>query len=896
MTVSDKKLLILIDGSSYLFRAYHALPALTNANGQPTGAVYGVINMIKKLMGTYSSASVAVVFDAKGKTFRHDLYAEYKANRAVMPDELQVQIAPLHKIIRALGLPLIIQPGVEADDLIGTLAKRAEQAGMSTLISTMDKDMAQLVNEKVTLINTMSDRTLDPEGVVEKFGVRPDQIIDYLALIGDTSDNVPGIPKVGPKTAAKWLAQYGSLDEIIKHADEIKGKVGENLRDNLEMLSLAKQLVTIDCDVDFNEDIKTLKQQDPDDNTLKEIFTELEFTSWLKDLSKKHESQATQAAEKNYQCIQDEKAFLDYLKKIEKVSAFALDTETTSLDAMRGGLVGLSLSIKPGEGVYVPLAHQTEESQIDLTWALDKIKPYLQDKQKSIIGQNLKYDYKILKRHHLEITAPMCDTMLESYVLNSTSSRHDMDTLAMKFLGRNTIKFEDVAGKGAKQITFDHVTLPVATDYAAEDADVTLQLHETLWQKVEKTPALKKVLEDIEWPLMPILANMEYTGVLLDTEMLAHQSEHLQTRIDAIQKRAFELAGEAFNIASPKQLQAILFEKLKLPVLKKTPKGAPSTAEEVMQELALDFELPSLIVEFRQLSKLKSTYTDALPKQINPETGRVHTSYNQAVTSTGRLSSNNPNLQNIPVRSEEGRKIRQAFIAPKGYKIVAADYSQVELRIMAHLSKDPSLLKAFEQGLDVHASTASEVFGVSLDEVTSDMRRDAKAINFGLLYGMSAFGLAKQIGTSRDKAQEYMDLYFKRFSKVHDYMESARQYASEHGFVETLTGRRLFVPDINASNHMRKMAAERAAINAPLQGTAADIIKLAMICIDRVFKEKSIDARMIMQVHDELIFEVAEDKVDSITLLIKDCMESAMSLAVPLLVSIGVGDNWGEAH
>lgn len=894
MARPDKKLFILIDGSSYLFRAYHALPALTTASGQPTGAIYGVINMIRKLMSTYSPDGIAVVFDAKGKTFRHDLYEDYKANRAVMPDELRDQIKPLHEIIRALGLPLIIQSGVEADDLIGTLAKQAHEAGMTTLISTMDKDMAQLVNADVTLINTMSDRLLDPAGVEEKFGVRPDQIIDYLALIGDTSDNVPGVPKVGPKTAAKWLAQYGTLDEIVKNADQIKGKVGENLRASLEMLDLAQKLVTIDCNVAYEIKFADLKQQKPDEPALRELFTTLEFTSWLKDLN----TQATAPAkpQKNYQAVLDQKTFDLVLKKLKNAKIFAFDTETTSLDAMRANLVGLSISVCADEGFYVPLAHQGDQQQLNLAFVLEQLKPYLQDKSKQVIGQNLKYDYKVLKRYGIEIEAPMCDTMLESYVLNSTSARHDLDTLALKFLGMNTIKFEEVAGKGAKQVTFDHVPIPVATDYAAEDADVSLQLHDVLWKKINEVDGTKKVLTDIEWPLMPILAKMEYTGVLVDASMLKKQSANLASRIDTIQEKAFELAGEAFNIASPKQLQGILFDKLKLPILKKTPKGAPSTAEEVMQELAMDYELPSLIVEFRQLSKLKSTYTDALPQQINPETGRVHTSYNQAVTSTGRLSSNNPNLQNIPVRTEEGRRIRQAFVAPEGYQILAADYSQIELRIMAHLSKDPGLLNAFDQGLDVHASTAAEVFGVPLDEVTALMRRQAKAINFGLLYGMSAFGLAKQLGTTRDQAQEYMDLYFKRFAKVHEYMASAREYAGEHGFVETLTGRRLFVSDIHASNHLRRMAAERAAINAPLQGTAADIIKLAMICINDVFKEKSVDARMVMQVHDELIFEVADSQLDSVSVIIKDCMESAMTLDVPLLVAIGVGKSWDEAH
>jgi DNA polymerase-1 len=888
-----EKQMILIDGSSYLFRAYHALPPLTNAAGQPTGAVYGVINMIRKLMRSHPFDYIGVIFDPKGKTFRHTLYPEYKANRAAMPDELRVQIAPLFDVIKAMGLPLVVQDGVEADDVIGTLAVYAEKHGISTLISTMDKDMAQLVNQHVTLINTMSDRTLDPNSVVEKFGVKPNQIIDYLALMGDTSDNVPGIPKVGPKTAATWLAKYGTLDNIIQHADEITGKIGENLRNHLESLGLSRQLVTIDCDVKLAHTLNELQLQAPDRDQLHALFSQLEFKNWLKDLEPADAAVHTDA---HYSAIQDEKAFQDYLKKLASTEEFSLDTETTDLDAMRADLVGLSLCVKENEAIYIPLLHRDENAtQLNRDAVLKALTPFLQGNQK-IIGQNLKYDYKVLRNQGVTIAAPMLDTLLESYVLNSTSTRHDLDTLAMKYLSKKTITFEEVAGKGAKQITFDQVSIPVATEYAAEDADVAFQLHHTLMAKIQQDPASLKVLTEIEWPLMPILARMEYHGVLIDTDKLKKQSQLLAARIEALQVRAFELAGEAFNLASPKQLQQILFEKLKLPVVKKTPTGAPSTDEEVMQELALDFELPKLITEHRQLSKLKSTYADALPEQVNPKTHRVHTSYNQAVTSTGRLSSNNPNLQNIPIRTEEGRKIRQAFIAPQNYKIVSADYSQIELRIMAHLSKDPGLLAAFANKQDVHAATAAEVFGVALNEVTSDMRRSAKVINFGLLYGMSAFGLAKQLGVSREEAQQYMDVYFTRYPSVHGYMESARQFAQKHGYVETLMGRKLFVPDINASNKMRKMAAERAAINAPLQGTAAEIIKRAMICIDEKIMQDNLPMNMIMQVHDELIFEVEASSVPVMCDVIQCCMESALTMDVPLEIAIGVGDNWDEAH
>lgn len=889
------KPLILIDGSSYLFRAYHALPPLTNSKGDPTGAIYGVLNMLRKLQKDYDPAHIAVVFDPKGKTFRYDMYAQYKANRTKMPDELRSQIAPLHQAIEALGLPLIIVDGVEADDVIGTLALKAKQAGMQTLISTGDKDLAQLVDEDITLINTMTDKLMDRAGVEEKFGVPPELIIDYLALVGDTSDNVPGIPKVGPKTAVKWLSEYGSLDEIIKHADDIKGKVGENLRAHLEDLALSKQLVTVKLDVDLDIAIHTLSPKAADKAKLIDLFSRLEFKSWLSELLSE---QPSEVGEKNYACILSEKDFQTWLARLKKAPYFSFDTETTALRAMDAELVGLSFAVKPHEAAYVPLAHDYSgaPTQLNRDAVLKALKPLLEDKNQIVIGQNLKYDLKMLRHYGIHVQAQPCDTLLESYVLNSTSTRHDLDSLALKYLAHNNITFEDIAGKGAKQLTFNQIHLDQASPYAAEDADIALQLHEKLWSMIEKEACYKKVLTEIEWPLIPILAKMEYEGVLIDAAMLKTQSKSLAKRIKAIEEEVFAMAGESFNLGSTKQLQAILYDKLQLPVLKKTPKGQPSTAEAALQELAFDYPLPKLILEYRSLTKLKSTYTDALPLQINSRTGRVHTSYNQAVTSTGRLSSNNPNLQNIPARTEEGRKIRQAFIAPKGYKIVAADYSQVELRIMAHVSQDPGLLKAFSQGLDVHSSTAAEVFGVKLEGVTPEMRRHAKAINFGLMYGMSSFGLSQQLGIDQKEAQKHIDVYFSRYPSVHQYMENARMKASEQGYVETLLGRRLYVPEIHASNQMRRRAAERAAINAPLQGTAADIIKLAMICIDRWISETNIDVKMIMQVHDELVFEVNEKCLEKAKKQIIACMEGALELSVPLIVDVGVGDNWDEAH
>lgn len=901
MSVSDKPL-VLVDGSSYLFRAYFAMPPLTNAQGEPTGAIYGVLNMIRKLIKDYDPEHLAIIFDPKGKTFRNELYSEYKANRAEMPDELRVQIAPLHEAIRALGLPLIIVDGVEADDVIGTLAVQAQKEGLNTLISTGDKDMAQLVNDHVTLVNTMNDKMLDHDGVQEKFGVTPEQIIDYLALMGDTSDNIPGVPKVGPKTAAKWIAQYGSLDEIVAHADEIKGKVGENLRASLDQLSLSRELVTIKCDVDLSVAPQELTPQAPDKTKLHELYQHFEFKRWLQELQQQDDEdeacESIEPAATEYAAILDEKTFDAWIDRLQRAKQFAFDTETTSLNAMEAELVGVSFSDTMGQAAYVPLAHDYmgAPKQLSRDAVVEKLKSLLNDSSNTIIGQNLKYDLKVLRHYGITVDTQFQDTMLQSYVLNSTGSRHDMDTLAMQYLNHTTIKFEDVAGKGAKQIPFNQVALEEATPYAAEDADITLQLDKQLRAEVESEPNTKKVYYDIELPLMPILMDMEYRGVLIDVAMLQQQSEEIAKRLTELQKDTFDIAGEEFNLDSPKQLQAILYEKLKLPVLKKTPKGAPSTAENVLQDLALDYPLPKLILEYRSLSKLKSTYTDKLPQQVNSKSGRVHTHYKQTVTSTGRLSSKEPNLQNIPVRTERGRKIRQAFIAPKNYKIVAADYSQIELRIMAHLSKDPGLLKAFEHGLDVHRATASEVFGVKHDEVTPDQRRSAKAINFGLMYGMSAFGLAQQLGIERNAAQEYIDVYFHRYPKVHEYMEQARKTAAKQGYVETLFGRRLYIAEIKSSNAQRRMAAERAAINAPLQGSAADIIKYAMIAVTQWLRDTKADVHMIMQVHDELVFEVAESQLESAIKEIHRCMESAADLAVPLIVDVGVGDNWDEAH
>ncbi len=894
--MSNQKPFILVDGSSYLFRAYHALPALTNSKGIPTGAVYGVINMLRKLFKDYDPTHCAVVFDPKGDTFRNEMYSEYKANRDAMPDELQVQIKPLFDIIKAMGLPLVIVDNVEADDVIGTLAVQASALGMNTVISTGDKDMAQLVNDQVILINTMSNTTMDPQGVEEKFGIPPELIIDYLTLIGDTVDNVPGVPKVGPKTAVKWLTQYGNLDNIIEHADEFPGKVGENLRAALKDLPLSKALVTIKLDVAMDKGPNDLSPRNPDNEKLKELYKEMEFKAWLSALL---DNNATEdKPTKRYRTITTEKTFQIWMEKVSKAELVAFDAETTSLDYMEAQLVGVSMAIEGETAVYIPVAHDYAGApeQLSRDYVLKALQPFLEDEKQLKVGQNLKYDKNVFANYHIELKGIAFDTMLESYVLDSTASRHNMDSMALKYLGYKTITFEEVAGKGVKQLTFNEVALEQATPYAAEDADITLQLHQHLWPRLSKIDGLKNTFETIEMPLLPILSRMERTGVLLDAKALKKQSISLAKRIAEIEEEAHTVAGEAFNLGSPKQLQGILFEKLQIPVLQKTPKGQPSTAESALQDLAQDYELPNLILEYRSLSKLKSTYTDKLPLQINARTGRVHTSYHQAVAATGRLSSSDPNLQNIPIRTEQGRQIRQAFIAPEGYKIVALDYSQIELRIMAHLSKDEGLIKAFEQGLDIHRATSAEVFDIPLEEVTTDQRRSAKAINFGLIYGMSAFGLAKQLGVDRKEAQAYVDLYFHRYPGVKRYMEETRATAHEQGFVETLYGRRLYLPEINARNKQRQMAAERTAINAPMQGTAADIIKRAMIKVDAWLQDKPVDANMIMQVHDELVFEVAEVDLERTIQQVEQFMTETGHLSVPVLVDTGIGDNWDEAH
>ena len=897
--MKDNYPLVLIDGSSYLFRAYHALPKLMSTKGAHTGAIRGVISMIRKLMADYPQSHIAVVFDAKGKSFRNTLYPAYKENRAAMPDELREQIAPIQDIIRKMGLPLLIIDGVEADDVIGTLAEDATRRQMPVLISTGDKDMAQLVNPHITLINTMTDTMMDEAGVLEKFGVRPDQIIDYLALVGDTSDNIPGVPNCGPKTAVKWLAAHASVEGIISHAEEIKGKVGENLRNSLETLRLSYQLATIKLDVALDVTPDELVLTPPDAGALRQIFTEYEFRQWVDELRGDSESVVLdESTPTEYQTILSLDELARWIAILQAAPVFAFDTETTSLDYMQAELVGVSFSVKSGEAAYIPLAHAYlgVPEQLSREIVLGELRGLLEDPGKQKIGQNLKYDMSVLARYGIELRGVAFDTMLESYVLNSVATRHNMDDLALKYLGKSTIAFEEVAGKGAKQITFDQVEIEIASKYAAEDADITLQLHEALWPKLQALPSLQSVFEKIELPLVSVLSRIERNGVLLDSGLLNRQSAKLSQRLQELERDAFELAGEPFNLGSPKQLQTIFFEKLQLPVKKKTPKGQPSTAEDVLQELALDYPLPKVILEYRGLSKLKSTYTDQLPKQVNPGTGRIHTSYHQAVAATGRLSSTNPNLQNIPIRTEEGRQVRKAFIAAPGYQLIAADYSQIELRIMAHLSSDAGLLTAFAQGLDIHKATAAEVFGQSLDAVTADQRRSAKAINFGLIYGMSAFGLARQLSIGRGDAQSYIDLYFERYPGVLDYMDRTKALAAEQGFVETLFGRRLYLPEINTNNFQRRQGAERTAINAPMQGSAADIIKLAMIDVDRWLTTDKPDARMIMQVHDELVLEVKADQVVEVAAILTAKMSQAVELKVPLLVETGVGLNWEEAH
>lgn len=905
--------LVLVDGSSYLYRAYHALPPLTNSKGAATGAVKGVINMLRRLQKDYPASTIAVVFDAKGKTFRDDIYSEYKANRPSMPDDLREQVQPIHDIVQAMGLPLLCEPGVEADDVIGTLARQASEAGCSVVVSTGDKDMAQLVNERITLVNTMTDTVLDPQGVVEKFGIPPELIIDLLALMGDKVDNIPGVPGVGEKTALGLLQGLGSLDAIYASLDQVETlsfrgakTMAKKLEAERQNAYLSYELATIAQHLEMPQNFSDLSNGEPDAEALLGLFRELEFKSWIDELESAPASaeplevlaDADAAAARRYDTVLDQAVFDAWLERLARAALFSFDTETTSLDYMQADIVGVSFAIEAGEAAYVPLAHTYPGApqQLDRDAVLAALKPLLEDPNRGKVGQNLKYDASVLMRHGITLRGIAFDTMLESYVLDSTGSRHDMDSLALKYLGRSTTHFEDVAGKGAKQITFDQVGIEEAAPYAAEDAEVTLALHQTLWPRLTAEPSLQRVFEEIELPLISVLSSIERRGALIDEDLLWEQSREIGQRLQALEEEAHNLAGQVFNLGSPKQLGEVLFEKLELPVRKKTPKGAPSTAEEVLQELALDYPLPRLLLEHRGLAKLKSTYTDKLPGMINPQTGRIHTSYHQAVTATGRLSSSDPNLQNIPIRTEEGRRIRQAFIAPEGYKIVAADYSQIELRIMAHLSEDAGLLAAFRENLDVHSATASEVFGVPLDAVSGEQRRKAKAINFGLIYGMSAFGLARQLHLDRGEAQRYIDVYFERYPGVREYMDRTRALAHEQGYVETLFGRRLYLPEINVRNKMRQQAAERTAINAPMQGTAADIIKKAMLSVEQWLSDKPAEARMIMQVHDELVLEVAESELQGVCDELCSRMTDAADLAVPLLVEAGHGANWDEAH
>ncbi|MGB9429115.1 MAG: DNA polymerase I [Gammaproteobacteria bacterium] len=938
---NSQKPLILVDGSSYLYRAFYALPPLSNSKGEPTSAVRGVAAMLKKLLADYAPDHVAVVFDARGKTFRDELFAEYKANRPSMPDDMSVQIEPLHALVQALGFPVLQIAGVEADDVIGTLAKQAADVGLPVLISTGDKDMGQLVNERVTLINTMTGTVLDRAGVKQKFGVWPEQIIDYLALVGDSSDNIPGVSGIGPKTAAPLLAHFGTLEEMYKRLDEIpqltiRGakQLPAKLEAQHEQATLSRQLAVIRCDVALPETPADLKMRPPDTAALRELYSKLEFKTWLRELDfgkeaagdtdaardvqgrtsaaqplevpagggiRTPEAASTQHAAPssvNYEAILDDATLDKWLHRLDAAELFAFDTETTSLDYMRAEIVGLSFAVQTGEAAYMPLAHRYADAprQLDRERTLQRLKSLLESDTHAKLGHHIKYDAHVLRNHGVELRGIRFDSMLESYVLDSVAGPHNMDALAEKYLDYKTIHYEDVAGKGAKQIGFDQVRIEDATLYSAEDADITLRLHETLWPRLSAVPALRKVFEDIEMPLVPVLLDMEHTGVLIDSTMLKQQSEEITQSLRKLELRAHELAGQPFNLDSPKQLQTILFEKMQLPALRKTPGGQPSTAEDVLEELAADFELPKVILEYRGLNKLKSTYTDKLPEQVNPKTGRVHTSYHQAVAATGRLSSTDPNLQNIPVRTAEGRRIRQAFIAPPGCKILAVDYSQIELRIMAHLSGDAGLLGAFEQGMDIHRATAAEVFDIPPDKVSDEQRRSAKAINFGLIYGMSAFGLAKQLGIERAAAQAYVDLYFARYPGVKQFMDRTREIAREQGYVETVFGRRLYLPDIRARNAQVRQYAERTAINAPMQGTAADIIKRAMIAVHRWLKDSGTAARMIMQVHDELVFEVNATSLDNVRRDVTKLMAGAAQLKVPLVVGVGVGANWDEAH
>jgi DNA polymerase I len=908
--------LLLVDGSSYLYRAFHALPPLSSSRGEPTGAVHGVLNMLNKLLRDYPGARVAVVFDAPGKTFRDDLFAEYKANRPSMPDDLRAQIEPLLQAVTGMGLPLLRIAGVEADDVIGTLATRAAQAGEQVLISTGDKDMAQLVNERITLINTMNDSLLDRAGVKAKFDVYPEQIIDYLALVGDSSDNIPGVDKVGPKTAAKWLNAYGTLDALLAHAADITGKVGENLRAGTAIVALSRQLATIRCDVPLAIDETSLVRKAADLASLRELYTRLEMRSFLRQLDAGEAAPAAAVAaaaaptpaagaapaadaiERQYTLIADWTQFLAWCERLARAPLFAFDTETTGLDYMQAQIVGVSFCVEPGRAAYVPLAHRYAGApeQLDRDRVLGMLRPLLEDAAHAKIGAHMKFDMHVLANHGIALRGQRYDTMLESYVLNSTATRHDMDSMAAHYLGIKTIHFEDVAGKGAKQISFDQVSVETAAEYAAEDADVTLRLHRHLWPQLEAVPALARLYEEIEQPLVPVLQRMERGGVLIDRAKLRQQSIELAARLKELGAEAQRVAGQEFNVESPRQLQQILFEKLQIPVLRKTPTGQPSTAEDVLEELAADHALPRLILDFRALAKLRSTYTEKLPEQIDPTTGRVHTSYHQAVAATGRLSSTDPNLQNIPIRSPEGRRIRQAFIAPPGQVLISADYSQIELRIMAHLSGDEGLLRAFAADQDIHRATAAEVFSVAPEQVSSDQRRSAKAINFGLIYGMSAFGLARQLGIERAAASQYVELYFARYPGVRRYMDSTRERAKRDGYVETVFGRRLYLPEINSRNRQLQQYAERSAINAPMQGTAADIIKRAMLGVDAWCHQPGVSARLLMQVHDELVLEVSENFIDEATAQVRALMAGAATLQVPLRVDVGHGLNWDEAH
>ncbi|EOH6075040.1 DNA polymerase I [Burkholderia cenocepacia] len=910
----EGKTLLLVDGSSYLYRAYHAMPDLRGPGGEPTGALYGIINMLRRMRKEVSAEYSACVFDAKGKTFRDDLYADYKANRPSMPPDLALQVEPIHGAVRALGWPLLMVEGVEADDVIGTLAREAERHGMNVIVSTGDKDLAQLVTERVTLVNTMTNETLDRDGVIAKFGVPPERIIDYLALIGDTVDNVPGVEKCGPKTAVKWLTQYDTLDGVIEHAADIKGVVGDNLRRALDFLPLGRQLVTVDTSCDLTPHLESIEASLKSDgearDLLRDIFARYGFKTWLREVdSAPAEGGGADAPEgepapviaadvvREYDTIQTWEQFDAWFAKIDAAALTAFDTETTALDPMLARLVGLSFSVEPGKAAYLPVAHRGPDmpEQLPLDEVLARLKPWLESADRKKVGQHLKYDAQVLANYDIALNGIEHDTLLESYVVESHRT-HDMDSLALRHLGVKTIKYEDVAGKGAKQIGFDEVALAQAAEYAAEDADITLQLHHALYPQVAREPGLERVYREIEMPVSLVLRKMERTGVLIDDARLHAQSTEIATRLIELEGEAYELAGGEFNLGSPKQIGQIFFEKLQLPVVKKTPSGAPSTDEEVLQKLAEDYPLPKLLLEHRGLSKLKSTYTDKLPRMVNPSTGRVHTNYAQAVAVTGRLASNDPNLQNIPVRTAEGRRIREAFIASPGHRIVSADYSQIELRIMAHISGDASLLRAFSQGEDIHRATAAEVFGVTPLEVNSDQRRIAKVINFGLIYGMSAFGLASNLGITRDAAKLYIDRYFARYPGVAQYMEDTRATAKEKGYVETVFGRRLWLPEINGGNGPRRQAAERAAINAPMQGTAADLIKLSMIAVDDWLTRDQLASRMIMQVHDELVLEVPEGELSLVREKLPEMMCGVAKLKVPLVAEVGAGANWEEAH